>query len=178
MHVFLITIFATLFASTGASATNQEPGMVSVPLNVTCPTGQSPCCQDPQGDPPCNGYGFTCYDPKTQSCCNAYQDDCWSNVICNISTDFCALPNYGCEYSGQPTCCPRLDGYGRQCAGRHAVSCFDNRTETCCYADGWPAVCKLDEVCCKAKYPGPSWCCPSGSQCGPNYYGCVNHTQH
>jgi len=175
---FSSTIFATLFVSTGASATNQELGMVSVPLNALCPTGQSPCCLYPDENPPClpKIYNFTCYDPKTQTCCNANSDDCSDPIVLCNKTDFCAIPDYGCAYGGELKCCPLLDGYGGQCAGRYEVLCFDNRTETCCFSES-PAVCKLSEVCCQTVEDDKSWCCPSGSQCGPNY-NCVNHAQH
>lgn len=158
-------------------------------LESACPV-QDQCCSDAGLCPA----GSACFDPKAQSCCGLHQgESCGVPPLCNVSTELCALPWYGCDYGGTPRCCPKLDGYGYACSARHLVDCYDNRTTTCCgEALGNPTLCPKDTVCCAGYWLGqccpangvccynenvqdPSWCCLSGQKCDyENVGNCLN----
>jgi hypothetical protein len=158
--------------------------------NNTCPPGLAQCCAYPDANGNCPPGDFSCYNPKSQSCCSTGQDDC-PPVVCNSTTQTCALPCYGCEYAGQPVCCPSLGGAGLSCMARHSVSCYDNRTQQCCgECLGYPTVCSSDSICCAGYWGGTccphdgvccqtepgaemaAWCCEKGQKCGSTVNKC------
>jgi len=180
-------LIAFIFVYCLARPSNAQP----IP-NATCPPGQSQCCVDPKEPIVCPTES-PCYDPTSTICCNLHQPVCYSPTLCNMTTEFCALPCFGCENAGAPVCCPILEGHGAACKSRRDIACYDDRTAQCCtnscnfYVQTCPSnmtccvgnesgtCCPLDGVCCPEDgTDGGMWCCDAGQKCSTIYNQCIN----
>jgi len=127
-----------------------------------CTAAGSPCawCSNYYID---TSYGF-CYNSQTETCCGQYADDCYTPTACNVTSQLCCLPLYGCEYAGSPVCCQAAQSC---CAGIHNVACCAS-TQSCCANFYYGVCCDESSVCCgqDATELSNPYCCPSGTSCG------------
>eukprot|EP01121_Diplochlamys_sp_Union-15-3_P004570 TRINITY_DN14755_c0_g1_i1.p1 TRINITY_DN14755_c0_g1~~TRINITY_DN14755_c0_g1_i1.p1 ORF type:complete len:175 (-),score=7.14 TRINITY_DN14755_c0_g1_i1:14-511(-) len=112
-----------------------------------------------------------CYDPSTNmSCCAEFGYDCFYNTILCASTESCCMPEWDCEYAGQPRCCSANTSC---CSARHSTNCC-TPTQVCCSPNSmYSACCEKNEVCCGTIQNDWTWCCPEGTTCSASTDECT-----
>ena len=173
-HVVVVGVFLALAGLTAGWRIEGAPLCEAIKEYKNCTTRRdcSWCSNAPEKPDP--QLGGSCFDPKKTSCCIAHKTDCMEPLLCTNATQYCCLPNYGCEYAGKPTCCQRGDVC---CGGRHNAGCCNAMTSKCCWSPGYSTCCPKDSTCCSGLSPSngiwTAYCCASGTKCAANGGGCV-----